>query len=51
MDGGTASGLISIAVLVIVNIGVVSYGYGKLTQKVLDLCDRVTKLEKATNPK
>lgn len=51
MDGGIASALISIAMLVIVNIVVGAYNYGRLTQKVVDLCERLSKLEKALNHK
>ena len=45
MDGGT----IGIMGLVAVNIAVVAYSYGRLSQKVSDLCRRVDSLEKAIN--
>ena len=39
-----------IVVLVCVNIAAVAYSYGKLSQKVDDLCRRVTRLENKSNP-
>ena len=45
MDGGIFQGLCTIGGLVIVNIVVVAYSYGKSTQQLADLCRRVTKLE------
>ena len=45
MDGGTI-GVIS---LVVVNIAVAAYSYGRLSQKVSDLCRRVGRVEKIIN--
>lgn len=41
---------IGIAILVCVNIGAVAFSYGKLSQKVDDVCKRVTRLEGKSNP-
>lgn len=40
---------IGIIGIVGVNIGLVAYTYGKLNQKVSDLCRRVTRLEEVIN--
>ena len=48
MDGNTI-GFIGVALLVLTNIAAVAYSYGKLSQKVNDLCRRVTRLENACN--
>jgi len=45
MDGNS----ITILALIVVNIGAVAYSYGKLNQKVNDLCRRVSKVEKLMN--
>lgn len=45
MDGSTF-GIIG---LVVVNIGLVAYSYGKLTEKVKDLSDRVIRIEQKIN--
>jgi len=45
MDGGTV-GVIS---LLVVNIAVAAYSYGRLSQKVNDLCRRVDRVEKIIN--
>lgn len=42
--------VIGVGVLVVINIGVAAYSYGKLSQKVSDLCRRVGRLEDAHNP-
>ena len=48
MDGGTAA----VIVLVVINIAGVAYSYGKLSQKVSDLCRRLERVEKIfNNPK
>ena len=47
MDGGSAS----IVVLVVANIAAVAFSYGKLSQKVNDLCRRIDRVEKAVNKK
>ena len=41
MDGNTIIVLISVAV----NVGIVAFSYGKLSQKVSDLCRRVRGVE------
>lgn len=41
MDGSTIVVLLSVAV----NIGIVAFSYGKLSQKVSDLCRRVKGIE------
>jgi hypothetical protein len=41
MDGNTIIVLLSVAV----NIGIVAFSYGKLSQKVSDLCRRVRGIE------
>ena len=47
MDGGS----IAIFSLLAVNVGAVAFSYGKLSQKVADLCRRIEKLEKILNGK
>jgi len=42
-------GFLSIAVLVIIQIAMFSFGYGKLSQKVNDACRRIGKLEEKVN--
>ncbi len=41
MDGNTIIVLISVAV----NVGIIAFSYGKLSQKVSDLCRRVRGIE------
>lgn len=43
--------IIGVGGLVILNIVIVAYGYGKLTQKVSDACRRLTRLESIINGK
>ena len=45
MDGGT----IGVIALLVVNIVAVAYSYGKLSQKVNDLCRRMDRVEKIIN--
>ncbi len=45
MDGGTAA----VIILVVINIAGVAYSYGKLSQKVSDLCRRLERVEKVIN--
>ena len=45
MDGGT----IAVIILVVVNIAAVAVGYGRVSQKVSDLCQRMERVEKAIN--
>ena len=47
MDGATI-GVIS---LLVVNIACIAYSYGRLYQKVNDLCRRVDKIDKLLNNK
>lgn len=49
MDGGACAGFVSIGVLMVGNMVVVAYSYGKVKQRVEDLCGRVTRLEDAYN--
>lgn len=37
----TLAGMMTIAALVVIQIGMFAYGYGKLRQKVDDLCKKV----------
>lgn len=46
-----SEGYIAVIVLIVTNIGLVAFSYGKLTQKVKDLCRRVDKLERSVNSK
>ena len=41
MDGNTIIVLLSVAV----NVGIVAFSYGKLSQKVSDLCRRIKSIE------
>ena len=43
--------LISVAVLLIINGVVVAYGYGKLSQKVVDTQARLKRIERILNHK
>lgn len=45
MDGGT----IGVMSLIVVNIAVAAYSYGRLSQKVNDLCRRMDRVEKIIN--
>ena len=42
-----AIGFGSLAALVIANLVMVAFNYGKLAQRMTDLCDRVSRLENA----
>ena len=42
-------GLLGIGILVIINIAMVAFSYGKLSQKVSDTCRRIDRLEKIIN--
>jgi len=42
-------GFVSIGFLVIVDIVIVAYSYGKLCQKVADACRRITRMERIIN--
>ena len=49
MVEGMLIGFITVGFLMLVNIMIVSYTYGKLTQQVKDLDARVARLEKGSN--
>ena len=49
MDSILIASFISVGSLIIVQIGVFLYGYGKLSQKVDDLCKRVDKVDQRLN--
>jgi hypothetical protein len=51
MDSGIIGALIGIAFLTLVNIAVIAYTYGKITQTVAELCRRVLRLERIYNNK
>ena len=42
-------GFVSIALLVIIDIVIVAFSYGRLCQKVADACRRITRLERIIN--
>ena len=42
----TLFGFIAIGVLVVINIIVVAFGYGKSSQQIADLCRRMDRVEK-----
>ena len=44
MDG-IVVGFITIGFLIVINIAIAAYSYGRLSQKVTDLCRRVSQLE------
>ena len=44
-NAGIVIGFISLAILIIVQITLFAFGYGKLSQKVTDYCNRIDKLE------
>lgn len=45
MPGEIVASLIAVGVLVVINIVTVAFGYGRMTQKVSDLCRRVKRVE------
>lgn len=49
MDGSIIGSVIGVVFLTIVNVAVVSYTYGKLSQKVVELCRRVERMENRLN--
>ena len=49
MDSTIIGAIIGVIVLVLINIAVVAYSYGKVCQKVSDLCRRVSRLEQLAN--
>ena len=49
MEAQIVAALIGVGALVIINIIIAAYGYGRLNQKVCDLCRRVDQLEKIIN--
>lgn len=40
---------IGVIILISVNIAAVAFSYGKLSQKVTDLCQRIDRIEKVIN--
>lgn len=46
MDGSIIGALLGIAGLTMVNITVIAYTYGRMCQKVDDVCKRVDRLER-----
>lgn len=42
-------GFVSIALLVIIDIVIVAFSYGRLCQKVADACRRISRLERIIN--
>lgn len=40
-----ATGFISLGILVLTNVIIVAYSYGKITQSVADVCRRVERVE------
>ena len=46
MEYGTVIGFISLGILIIINLLVVSFSYGRISQSVTDLNHRVERLEK-----
>ena len=51
MEPGLVQGLCTLGGLMVVNIVVVAFGAGRVTQQVKDLCRRVKRLEYAINGK
>ena len=51
MDGVVVGAVVGITGLTIVNVAVVAFSYGRMTQKLKDLCQRVDKLEFKVNGK
>ena len=51
MDGTVIGALVGIGFLTTINVAVVAFTYGKLTQKVKDLCERVRRVETVLNNK
>lgn len=49
MDSAIIGALMGIGFLTIVNVIVVAYTYGKLSQKVADFCKRVDRMESKLN--
>ncbi|MFC1910557.1 hypothetical protein ACFLXC_04655 [Chloroflexota bacterium] len=49
MTDSVFASFLTIAVLVIINIALAAYSYGKLGQKVNDACRRITRLEMRVN--
>lgn len=41
MSGEIIAALIGMVVVVVLNIGIVAFGYGRLTQRVKDYCDNL----------
>jgi len=51
MEGTIIGSLFGVAFLTIINVAAVAFSYGRITQKVRDLCRRVLRLEAIANGK
>lgn len=51
MDGNIIAALIAVGGLVLVNIGIGLFHYGRYAQTIKDLCRRVARLEACINNK
>lgn len=49
MNSGLIGGLCTLGGLIVVNIVIAAFSWGKLTQQVKELCRRVTRLERIIN--
>ena len=49
MSESLLGGIMGIALLVIINIVLVAFSYGRLSQSVSDLCRRMDRVEKIIN--
>jgi hypothetical protein len=49
MSASVLLSFIGIALLVVINIAAVAFSYGKLNQKVNDLCRRVDRIDRIIN--
>lgn len=49
MSGGVVAAFVGTAILVVINIAIAAFSYGRLSQKVDDCCRRITRLENTAN--
>lgn len=49
MDGAVVGALVGVGFLTVVNISAAAFFFGKLSQKLDDVCRRVSKLENKLN--
>ncbi len=49
MSDSVLLSLVGIALLVVINIAAVAFSYGRLSQKVNDLCQRTDRVERIIN--